>query len=235
MSPTVITLSHEPPAVEWKAALKRLAKALATSLVAALARGIATIAFFVLLNLSLAVAFFFAVPLTGRGHGALVLLPLALVPFAPFAALSVWLAQKQGVQRLVAGAVESQGPTLAQVGTYLLTRFFAEKTSEIGNLRATRAFDNAWERYLHTRTEAAWAVRFVLTQFSKRIPVGKFIDELAAAGTPTDQLPQRAMERAVLAASDRGLRPSWTPTVVLLGANLVWFPIALFLTRALLK
>jgi hypothetical protein len=235
MSPTVTTFNREPPAAQWKDALKRLAKALATSLVAALARGVATVAFFVLLNLSLAVAFFFAVPLTGSGHGTLILLPLALVPFAPFAVLSVLLAQKQGVQRLVAGAVESQGPTLAHVGSYLLTRYFAEKTSELGNPRAAAAFDKAWRRYLQSRTDASWAVRFVLTQFSRRIPVGNFVSELAANGTPTDQIPQRAMERAVLVASDRRLRPSWTPTFVLLGANLLWFPIALFLARALFK
>jgi hypothetical protein len=224
--------SHEPAAIEWRAALTRLAKALATSLVAALARGIATIAFFALLNVALAVAFFFLVPLTGRGHGSLVAVLLALVPFAPFAGFAIVLAQKQGVQRLIAGAVESQGPTVAQVGAHLLARFFTERASDLEGLRASRTFDSAWQRYLQTRAGASWPVRLVLSQVSKRIPVGNFIDELAANGTPPAQIPQRAMERAVLVASDRTLRPSWTPTLLLFGFNCVWFPVALVLARA---
>lgn len=220
-----------PNPIDWKDALKRLAKALAKASASAAARAFVTIGYFVVTNLVLAVLFFVLVPLMGGGHGGFVLFPLALLPFVPFVILAVVLSQKQAVQRLLAGAVESQAPTLSQVGAYLMSRFFAEKAAELSQSRMAGAFDRAWQKYLATRTEAPWAVRTVLSQLTKRAPLGNLVDELAMQGVPSDQLPMRVMDRVITTVAQNKLRPSWTPTLVLAAVNAVWFPLVLWLAR----
>ncbi len=225
MLPQTNTLRSEP-AIEWKESLTRLAKELATGFVSAFVRGVSTVAFFIVLNLGFAAWLLFALlPLSHGTRDSLLFALCIFVLFAPFVGVAILFAHKQGLQRLIAAAVESQGPTISRVGTHLLTRFFAEETTNLKEAHATKMFDRVWQRYLRTRTEAPWPVRFVLSQLSARIPIGNIVDELAASGTPAEQLPQRAMEQVVLVASDRKLRPSWKPTLILLVANIIWFTI----------
>lgn len=216
--------------VDWKDSAKELAKALAKGGASALVRGILVISVSTVLNLAFSVIFFFLAGLAGGGHGSLLAFPLALVPFAPFVVLAVVLAQKQGVMRLVAGAVESQAPTIAKLGSHYLGGFLRER---YGNLRETKlgaGFDKGWQHYLKSR-DASWPVRVVIGQVTSRVPLGEIIDELGRENVPSEDVPRQAMDRVIKRISEERLRPSWLPILVLFGVNMLWFPIITLLIK----
>jgi len=215
----------EKPVVDWKRSATDLAKALAKGGASALARGVLIISVFTIVNLAFSVVFFFLAGLAGGGHGSLLAFPLALVPFAPFAVMAAVLAQKQGVMRLVAGAVESQGPTIATLGSHYLGSFLKERYGDLKSSKVGTGFDAGWQRYLKSRTEASWPVRVVIGQVTSRVPLGEVIDELAEKSIPTEQVPREVMIRVIQRVSEERLRPSWVPVLILFAVNFVWFPV----------
>jgi hypothetical protein len=216
--------------VDWKDAAKDLAKALAKSGASASLRGVVLVAVSLVLNLAFSVIFFFLAGLAGGGHGSLLALPLALVPFAPFVVLAVVLAQKQGVMRLVAAAVESQAPTIAKLGSHYLGGFLRERHGALKETRVGAGFDKGWQQYLKSR-DASWPVRVVIGQLTSRVPLGEIIDELGSEGVPSDDLPREAMDRVIKRVAQERLHPSWLPIVLLFGGNIVWFPIITLLIK----
>ncbi len=216
--------------VDWKESAKELAKALAKGAASAVFRGSVVISLSAVSNLAFSVIFFFLAGLAGGGHGSLLAFPLALVPFAPFVVMAVVLAQKQGVMRLVAGAVESQAPTIATLGSHYLGDFLRER---YGNLKGTKVgagFDKGWQRYLKSR-ESPWPVRVVIGQLTSRVPLGEVIDELGQENVPSEDVPRQAMDRVIKRVSEERLRPSWLPILLLFGINIVWFPVITLLIK----
>ncbi len=211
--------------MDWKDAAKELAKALAKAGASAVLRGVILCALSLVLNLTFSVLFFFLSKLVGGGHGSLILFPLALLPFAPFVVLAVVVAQKQGVMRLVAAAVESQSPTIAKLSEHYLGSFLREKYGDLKQTKVGGTFDKGWGKYLRSRSEGSWAVRTVIAQVTGRVPLGEIIDEVAEQQTSSDQVPREVMVRVMRQVSEDRLSPSWAPVLVLFGANLLWFPL----------
>lgn len=210
---------------DWKSATKALAKALAKSIASSLVRGVLLVGTSLVLNLAMAVVFFFLSGLTGGGHGSLILFPLALVPFVPFVAAAVFIAHKNAVLRIAGAALASQAPTLALVGSGYLGTYLAERRIDVRTTRLGAAFNRTWARYLRGRREAPWAVRMVMVAIARRVPLGETLDELAAAQTPPEQLPRIAIDRTIHMVADGQLEPGWTPVLVLFALNVVWLPL----------
>jgi hypothetical protein len=174
-------------------------------------------------NLAFVIVFFVERRLMGGGHGGLVLFPLALLPFAPFVLVAAVIAQKQGVARLLAAAVESQGPALARLASHYLGRFLEER---YGDLRATRAgggLDRAWSRYLSSRKEAPWAVRLLIGRLTARVPLGELVDRFAEEGVPSGELAEKVMAHALSEGAKQKLTPGWTPWLLFFPINAAWF------------
>lgn len=205
-------------------ALKRLGKELALVLPLVLVRALFIVLTFGILNLGFSVWVFVRTGMAGHAHsaGVLVLLPLAAVPFLPFFALALVIAQKQAVSRLVAAAVESQGPTLAASGGQLLGKFL--ENEENVRLRASHAaFGRAWQQYLRTRSALPRPLRFLLSQICARIAVADLLDDLSARGVSNEELPAAVMSELIQGAARTFLRPTWKPILVLLTVNVLWF------------
>lgn len=219
------------PDIDWKQAAKDLAKALAKGAGSAVVRGFVILTTFFFLNLAFALGFFLLAGLAGGGHGSLILLPLALVPFAPFVILAFVFAQKQGIQRIVAGAVESQGPTVAELFNFYFGRFLRDRWGTLRETRGGAVLDKGWKKYVQGLTEAPWVVRVVLGHVTSKIPLGERCADLAERGVPAEEVPRQLMNELFTEQARERLRPSWVPILILLGVNLVWFPAALLLTR----
>lgn len=226
--------TKEPKAkldIDWKRSAKDLAKALAKGMGAAIVRGFVIISGFLFLNLGFAIVFFFLAGLAGGGHGSLIALPLALVPFAPFVVLAFVFAQKQGVMRIVAGAVESQGPNVAELFNFYFGAFLRARWGTIKETRGGATLDNAWQKYVKGLTDAPWVVRVVLGHLTSKIRLGEICAELAEKNVPAEQVPREVMSRIFSEQVRERLGPSWVPILVLLAANVVWFPVSILLTR----
>ncbi len=194
-------------------------------------RGFIIISGFLFLNLGFTIVFFFLAGLAGGGHGSLIALPLAVVPFAPFVALAFVFAQKQGIMRIVAGAVESQGPNVAELFSFYFGGFLRARWGTIRETRGGATLDKAWQKYVKGLTDAPWVVRVVLGHITSKIPLGETVAELAEKNVPADQVPREVMTRIFSEQVRERLGPSWVPILLLLGANIVWFPVSILLTR----
>ncbi len=220
--------------VGWKASVKALGKGLAKGAAWALVRGVGIVSLFAVVNVGLAVALFVLTGRAGGGSDSLLLFLLAMVAFSPFVIVAFVLAQKQGVARVVSGAVQSQGPTLAAVGAHYLSAFARERYGKLSDSRAAAAFDRNWQRYVRGRREGSWALRLVLRQVTKRVPLGEMIAQLAERHTPAGEIPQIVMGEVLSDAALSRLGPSWLPILALLTVNVAWFPLALYLVKLLL-
>ena len=224
-------MSDLAAAVDWKGSGKELAKALAVGTASALARGAVVAVTSVVLNLALSIAFFLLGGLAGGGHGSLVLLPLALVPFVPFVVIAFVLAQKQAVMRVVAGALASQAPTVARVGEHYLGGLLRERYGDLRTTRVGAGFEKTWRAYVGSRADAPWAVRQILVVLAGRVPLGELVDEAAARGVPTDEVPREVFAGALGRIATDRLWPSWWTPIGLFAANVAWLPVALWLLR----
>jgi hypothetical protein len=224
-------MSQLAAVVDWKGSGKELVKALALGTAAAFARGAFVAGTSIALNLGLSIAFFLMAGLAGGGHGTIVLLPLALVPFVPFVVLALVLAQKQAVMRVVAGALESQAPTVARVGEHYLGGFLRDRYGDLRTTRVGQGFDTSWRAYVGTRGDAPWAVRQILVVLASRVPLGELVDEAAARGVPTDDVPREVFAGALARIATDRLWPSWWTPIGLFAANVAWLPVALWLLR----
>ena len=217
--------------IDWKSEAKALAKALAQATASALMRGGLLVAVSLVVNLALATVFFLFSGLAGRGHGILILYPLALVVFAPFVVLAFVIAQKNGVSRLVGAAVESQAPTLVKVGAHYLGSFLKERYGDLRDTRVGAGASMAWASYVSSRRDAPWAVRAVLSRIAQRLPLGELLDEQAKRETPAEDVPREVMSELLTSLGRERFEPSWVPVLVLFAANVAWLPIALYLAE----
>jgi hypothetical protein len=171
-------------------------------------RGAALVGFWLIMNLGFAIAF-----------------PIAIVVFAPFVGVAFFLAHKNGVMRLIGGAVRSQAPTVASLGAHYMGRFLTDRDQDSAVMQAGRRFDGAWRKYLAARREAPWAVRFVLARLTARIPLGDLVHELSQRGVPADRIPEQVISEALKHWAEERLAPPWWPIVLLFAVNVAWFPI----------
>lgn len=219
------------PDIDWKRSAKDLAKALAKGVGAAMVRGFVIISGFLFLNLGFTIVFFFLAGLAGGGHGSLIALPLALVPFIPFVALAFVFAQKQGIMRIVAGAVESQGPNVAELFDFYFGGFLRARWGSIRETRGGATLDKAWQKYVKGLTDAPWVVRVVLGHVTAKIPLGEVCAELADRNVPAEQVPREVMNRVFSDQVNDRLGPSWMPILALFVANVFWLPAVIMLAR----
>lgn len=124
-----------------------------------------------------------------------------------------------------------KGQRCPAVGAHYLGRFLTDRYGNLRETRAAAAFDRNWQRFIRGSTESSWAVRLVLRQVTDRVPMGNMIAELAEQGTPAAEVPKVIMGQIFTNAAESRLRPSWMPILLLLGVNIVWFPLAIYLTK----
>jgi hypothetical protein len=212
------TGEHESRAtIDWKGSAKDLGAALARGTGSAVVRGFMILSAALFLNLSFAVGVYVYVG-SSLGRDSLAGLPLAILAFAPFVVAAWFVAQRQGVMRIVAGALDSQTPMLSKVGAHYLAGFLAgAKDRPAGEL-----FQRGWARYVDAQGDAPWPVRMILKFVASRVPLGEWVVELAEAKTPAEQIPEAAMKRAFDTLVSERLHPSWTPVALLFLLDVAW-------------
>jgi hypothetical protein len=214
-------VSEPSGALDWKTSAKDLGVALARGTGSAVVRGFAILSASLFLNLSFGVGLYVYVGST-VGRDSLLGLPLAILAFVPFVIAAWVIAQRHGVMRIVAGAVESQTPLLSKVGAHYLSGFLATED----HARADR-FAGAWARYVDAQADAPWPVRLVLKFLASRVPLGDWIVELADAKTPAAEIPPAVMTRAFDALTSERLAPSWTPVALLFILDVAWLVVTI--------
>jgi hypothetical protein len=217
---TELETSH--PAFDWKGSAKELGAALARGTGSAVVRGFLISSGALFLNLSFAVGVYVYVGST-LGRDSPAGLPLALLAFSPFVIAAWFVAQRQGVMRIVASAVESQAPLLSKVGAHYLSGFLSAKT----DARAGELFLRGWSRYVDAQRDAPWPVRMILKFVATRVPLGDWVVELAEAKTPPGEIATEVMKRAFDTLLTEKLAPSWTPVGLLFLLDVAWLAVVL--------
>jgi hypothetical protein len=208
--------------VDWSDALGRLAKELARTLPRALLTCWLIIGLFAALNFLFGAVFFVVSGLAGGGHGSVALLPLAQLPFAPWAfAIGVW-AKGQAARRVLAGAVGSQGELLACVAERLVAQFLAGPGAGAGP-----RIDRAWRGYVAAQRTLPGSVKLVLARLWPGRTLAVSLAAAAEKGIAPAALPGALVADALRALMARREGPRAKIVVALLGANLLWFALVM--------
>jgi hypothetical protein len=159
--------------LDWQEALGQLAKRLALAMPGVVLRAIFWIGLAFWLNLVFAVLFFGFSGLGGHGHGAPILLPIAIVPFVPFFAGALALAFRRATRTLIGAAVGSQAEPLVRVAEHAVREFVAARAG-------------SWPRHVASLPEVPLPVRFVLARLWRQVPrqedVARVIRQTAERG-----------------------------------------------------